>query len=357
MRAHKHPSTFAIAATYIGTVVGAGFASGQEILQFFTYFGFLSIPAILLAGYFFFFFGLIILRLGHRLHARSHLDVIHHAAGPVLGTVIDGIITFFLFGALTAMAAGAGAVLGQQFGLPPLLGSALITAVSLVTVLLGISGVISAISFVVPILIVSVIGITVGTLILTPPNLESIRIWAQPAAAAVPSWPLSALTYTSYNLILSVAVLAPLGAVARNEADLRKAALYGAVGLVVGALSINLALLGNLSAAGFEIPMAFVAGLFTPPVQVGYVIVLLAEIYTTAVGSLYGFGARIADPATLRFKWVVVGTAGIAFVASQFGFSTLVRYLYSVVGVAGFLMLVSLAWGYFRVHLLPQPTP
>jgi len=32
-------STFKIAATYIGTIVGAGFATGQETLQFFAPFG------------------------------------------------------------------------------------------------------------------------------------------------------------------------------------------------------------------------------------------------------------------------------------------------------------------------------
>ncbi|WKB35304.1 hypothetical protein QS257_17090 [Terrilactibacillus sp. S3-3] len=30
---------FQIAATYIGTIVGAGFASGKEVIQFFTQFG------------------------------------------------------------------------------------------------------------------------------------------------------------------------------------------------------------------------------------------------------------------------------------------------------------------------------
>ena len=32
-------STLKVAAAYIGTVVGAGFATGQEILQFFNRFG------------------------------------------------------------------------------------------------------------------------------------------------------------------------------------------------------------------------------------------------------------------------------------------------------------------------------
>ena len=40
---------FRIAMAYIGTVVGAGFATGQEILQFFTHYGILSFWAILIS--------------------------------------------------------------------------------------------------------------------------------------------------------------------------------------------------------------------------------------------------------------------------------------------------------------------
>lgn len=64
----KGISTFKVAATYIGTVVGAGFTSGQEMLQFFAVFG---------------------------------------------------------IRALTAMIAGAGALINQQFGLSPLWGNVL----------------------------------------------------------------------------------------------------------------------------------------------------------------------------------------------------------------------------------------
>ena len=51
----KKFSAFTIAGAYVGTVVGAGFASGQEVLQFFTYFGLKSILAIALATLLFIF--------------------------------------------------------------------------------------------------------------------------------------------------------------------------------------------------------------------------------------------------------------------------------------------------------------
>ena len=111
-------STWKIAATYIGTVVGAGFATGQEILQFFVRFGKPGLLGILLAAVLFVFFGSVIMGLGNRLNARSHLEIIRYSSGRFWGNIADALIPFFLFGSLTAMMAGTGALLRQQLGLP-----------------------------------------------------------------------------------------------------------------------------------------------------------------------------------------------------------------------------------------------
>jgi hypothetical protein len=60
-----------VAATYMGTIVGAGFASGQEMLQFFGAFGIWGVMGLALAGYLFYYFGNIILQLGKELKAES----------------------------------------------------------------------------------------------------------------------------------------------------------------------------------------------------------------------------------------------------------------------------------------------
>lgn len=44
-----------IAAVYVGTVVGAGFATGKEIVEFFSRFGFIGMIGILIGGYIFIF--------------------------------------------------------------------------------------------------------------------------------------------------------------------------------------------------------------------------------------------------------------------------------------------------------------
>ncbi|KJS12620.1 MAG: membrane protein [Peptococcaceae bacterium BRH_c8a] len=349
-------TTFKVAAVYIGTVVGAGFATGQEVLQFFSFFGLTGFIALLLATTLFVFFGMIILELGRRLGADSHREIIQYAAGPWLGKVIDGIITFFLFGALTAMAAGAGAIFTEQFGLPHLMGSLVLVVATLITVLIGISGVISAISYVVPVLLLAVFGIAWATLTATPLDMGEVNRWAGASRPAVPFWFLSAVVYVSYNLVLGVAVLAPMGKHIRDAKVIRKGALYGGIGLGLGALAINLTLLANVpQVSGFEVPMVFIAAGISPLVQVVYSIVLLAEVYTTAVGSLYGFVERITDQGKPMFLWLVIGTGAAAFAAGQLGFSTLVRVLYPAVGYAGLLMLGGLFYGYVKERMVPSP--
>lgn len=352
----KNISTLKVAAVYMGTIVGAGFASGQEVLQFFSFFGITGIFGLIITSFMFVFFGLIILELGRRLNADSHREVIKYAGGRWLGNIIDGVITFFLFGALTAMAAGAGAIFEEQFGLPFILGSLIMVVATMLTVLVGISGVINAISFVVPVLLVSVLGISVATFITSPIDFDRVTNWAQASRAAVPFWPLSAIVYVSYNLVLGVSVLAPLGKHVEDPKVLKRGALWGGIGLGIGALAINLTLLSKIPAvAGYEVPMVFIAAQFSPLIQIGYSIVLLAEVYTTAAGSLYGFAERITDQGKPLFKWLIIGTSVMAFAAGQFGFSTLVRILYPAVGYAGLLMLGGLLYGYVKEHIIAQP--
>ena len=157
----KGISTLKVAATYIGVIVGAGFATGQEVLQFFSRFGSLGLMGLIVTTVLFIAFGHIIMDLGKELHARSHLEIIRYAGGKIVGTVIDWIINFFLFGAFTAMIAGTGALFMEQFHLPGILGNVLMAVITAVTVLTGIQGVINSISIVVPFLFIAVIGTTV----------------------------------------------------------------------------------------------------------------------------------------------------------------------------------------------------
>ena len=317
-------------------------STGQEILQFFAQFGIDGLWGIALTTFLFIIFGFIIMQLGYKLYAQSHLEIIKHSGGKVLGSVMDLIITFFLFGGLTAMIAGTGALFSQQFGIPPMFGNILMAVITIATVLTGINGVINSISAIVPFLLVSVVGISVFSIFRTPPDVTSIAA-AVDGGGLIRNWGMAAILYVSYNTVISVAVLGPLGARAKDEKAIFNGALLGGLGLGLGTLAIFLALRGNMAGIeGLEVPMSYIAGNISRVVQILYAVILIAEVYTTAVGSLFGFSARIGGKSRFRVNTIIIITGVLAFLTSFFGFSNLVRFLYPLVGYGGILLLICL---------------
>jgi uncharacterized membrane protein YkvI len=345
---------FKIAATYIGTVVGAGFASGQEVLQFFAAFGFYGILGIVVATLLFFFFGYTILVLGRKLNADSHDDIILYSNGKIVGRIIDIIIFIFLFVALSAMIAGSGAIVTEQFGFSPYFGMGIMAIVTLITVISGTKGVVNAISYVVPVLLLSVLLICFYSIYKNPISLDKIQ-QASELKGATPNWILSAFNYASYNLVIAVAVLGPLGRIATNKASMFKGALLGAVGLGIGIIAIYYSLIANIGEViKFEVPMVQIASEISRWVQIFFAGVLLAEVYTTAVGNLYGFVSRIAFIGEKYRVLSIVLTTIAAFLLAQIGFSAMVKYLYPSVGYGGLLMFIGLTYYWFKKRKVVQ---
>lgn len=350
----KKYSPFTIASVYIGTVVGAGFASGQEVLQFFGYFGIRGFVGIALSSAVFIFFGILILQLGYKLKAESFLPVVKEVAGEKIGFVIDMIITFFMLGVVVTMAAGAGAIFVEQFNLPAILGSLFMVGISLITVVLGINKVIESIRFVAPILVISILGLALWTIFSDPQTLVRNLSVNETARAAVPFWPLAALLYSSYNLVLAIPVLAPLGALSQPKA-LRSGAIWGGLGLGICAVAISASILTRApEATRFEVPMIAIAGSLSPAIRTLYSLVLVAEVYTTSVAGLYGFASRLAKEGTAAYRWLAVGTAVIGLLLARVGFSNLVSFLFPVEGFAGFLLLGALAYCYSKSCAFPE---
>jgi uncharacterized membrane protein YkvI len=163
----------------------------------------------------------------------------------------------------------------------------------------------------------------------------------------ITNWLLAALLYVSYNTVISIAVLGPLGVEARHRKAIRNGAILGGLGLGVGSIMIYLALSGQLeNIEKLEVPMLYIAGGISSVVQIIYAVVLIAEVYTTAVGSLYGFASRITDISKnpRKGRIIVIAASLIALVASQFGFSNLVKYLYPAVGYGGIVLLICLVY-------------
>lgn len=345
---NKKVTAFQVAGTYIGTIVGAGFASGQEILQFFVSFGIWGFAGLVIVTLLFIYFGYIVMELGWKLNVSSHLPIVTKVGGRVIGRFSDIVITFFLFGALTAMIAGSGALFHQEFNLHPMLGSLLMVSITVITVIGGFNSIINSISMIAPFLILSALLVSIVTIISGPP-LSEINIGNIERPFMLRNWLWSAILYISYNIVPSMSILGPLGREAGNRKTIRKGALLGGLGLGIGSAAIFLTLYINAdSVKNLEVPMIMIARRISPVVQILYAIALLAEIYTSAVGDLYGFAARICNISTKKATYVILVCSVVAFFASLAGFSNMVKYLYPAVGYCGVLALICLIYNRYK---------
>ncbi len=331
-----------IAATYIGTVIGAGFASGQEILRFFTLFGLQGIWGLVFCTVLFAFLGVLLLFLGQRLQAASYRELIIFACGEKLGVLMDIMLTFFLFGTLSVMLAGAGAIFHEHLGLPTFAGTVLTLALSLITVMFGLSGIIRANMIVVPVMII--LGLTVSLPVMNLTELPVILGNFWPAARpAAPNWLLSAGTYLAFNLALSVPILAPLGKEMTSGRTLIIGGLLGGTMLGILALTMNFALLAKYPASvNYQVPMLMVARESFPLLLTVYIFVLWAEIFTTVIGNLFGLSTRLTELTGCSYRKTVFLIMIGALLFSQFGFARLVTYLYPIFGYIAIFFILSL---------------
>ncbi len=339
--------SFQIGAAFIGVIVGAGFASGQEILQFFTSFGVIGIIGSLVATALFAFLGMNLTQLGSRLQTTSHQNVIYHICGRYLGIVVDIIITFFLFGVTVVMFSGAGAIFEQQFDIPGYFGSIIMAILTILTVTLSVQKVITLISAFTPFLLLLVIVITVYSVVnfdFSSADIEAVITKKNQGAS---HWLLGAVLYVSYNIAAGAAMLTVMGGTVKDEKVAAWGGIIGGLGLGLLILLINISMLTQLKEiSSLSMPMLFLANNISPVIGTIMSIILLGMIYNTAVGMLYAFSARFIKPETTRFKGAVVLFGLAAYGASFIGFINLVGTVYPVMGYLGFTLIgaIIFAW-------------
>jgi len=329
-----------VVALYAGAVIGAGFASGQEILQFFVLFGPRALLGTLLVAALFAYLGAVVLGTATGLQSTSYRGVIDRFLGCRLGAVMDLVSMVVLFGGLGLMLAGSGAVAQQQFGLPPAVGVLGLAALTSLVIYRGLVGVIEVNVLIVPVKVLTVALICLCALL---GGQGSPGEAVEKAAPGGGCWWLAAILYVSYNLIILVAVLASVGRTIPRVAGMA-GALAGGLMLGGTAALMTAALAAHLPETGTaQVPMLYLAGMIHPALAGIASVVIWLAIFTTAVAEAHGLAARLAAPGTSRYR--VYGIAAVfgALPATYAGFPELVRLFYPLFGYAGLLLLVSLS--------------
>src|SRR5699024_5154146 len=311
-----------IGSAFIGIIVGAGFASGQEILQYFTSFGYLGTFGAIVSTALFAYVGMTLVNVGSRLKTTNHKEAIFEISGKYVGTVVDYVIIFTLFGVGVVMLSGAGSLLNQQFGLPFFLGSLIMIVLVALSVMLNVEQVINVIGSITPFLIIFIIIVGLYSLLTSGLSFGELEPIALEQDSALSNWFFSAVNYVSFNTAVGAAMALVMGGA---EEDSRIAGIGGLVGgLGIGIMIVisHLAIFSKVDVvAAYEMPMLKMVDLISPVLSSIMTIVLFGMIFNTALSMFYAFTARFMEMNTKKANIFVSVTLVIGFAASFVGFT------------------------------------
>lgn len=324
-----------IAMVYVGTLIGAGFASGQELYQFFTRFGFLGLIGISIAGCLFAVVGYIVLSIARNNKDIDSEKIILPFRSKPIEIILSIFLGHFLFGIIVVMLAGAGALLQETYELSPWIGSTFMMVIVFLTVLSGKSGIIKSFKLAVPFLIFGMLAVIIFALM----NSDWKNISSEPTDSAG-SWVISTILFVSYNMILATSVLVPLGKGLKTRSTALKGAIIGGVTLgVIGFLVVLVIILNSSQLKGVEVPIVHLASRLSGRIGRSYSIILLVGIYTTAVGCIFALEQKLKDKIRFDIRIFLLIIMSGALFLSNIGFSNLISVIYPISGYIGLLML------------------
>jgi uncharacterized membrane protein YkvI len=319
-----------IAFVYVGTVVGAGFATGKEIVQFFTQYGVFGAITILLSGILFILLGTRMMVMASRLGASSYKQLNDYLFGRTAGSIVSGVMFFVLFGVTSVMLSGAGAVFDEQLGWSSQLGILLTIVFAFLTMLFGLKGILSINTIVVPMMIFFSFSLTAVAF----KYIEGISF-------SLPTFPafLSPLSYVAFNLAMAQVVLVPLANEVKDERVIRLGGMLGGAFLCLILLSSHISLLTLPNLLTYSIPIAEIVKTSLAPFYSFYLVIIYGEIFTSLVAGIFGLQrqleAWIRLPKTVLLFIVLCGL----YMISLFGYHALLSVLYPLFGYISLLFI------------------
>lgn len=334
-------SSWVLVMGYLGAVIGAGFASGQEIVQFFVTYGARGFQGAILATLLFAFCGGLLLYLAHREKISNYQQMLAYLLGPGAGRVVDLALAVFLFLGISTMLSASGAVFYEHLYLPKNAG--IIAAYLLVVLLLatGKKGLIASYNLLVPLKVILLLAISAYAAF----GLEGEAVKATAAFAPpvqVKYWGLSSLLYVAYNFSLAMVVLSEYQPVTSRQKGIRGAVIGGLLlGLLVG---LNYLALAKFlpQVLHYQVPMLYVAGKISITAKHIYTLVLWMGILTTAIANAYGFAQRFSNLTGIAYGPCLALCMTLALPVSSRSFSDLVGKIYPIFGILGVVIIGAL---------------
>lgn len=324
----------------IGTLIGAGFASGQEVYLFFFSYGMKGLIGILISSI---IIGVVIystFNILNKYKINTYKDFLNILIpkNTKLKIIANFIINIFILITFFIMIAGFGAYFEQEIGINRLVGSLILAIITFIVFMTSIKGVVKVNELIVPILIgfIFIIGI-ISIKDIHILNLENYVIRTN-----YTNFALSAVLYSSYNSILLIPVLITLNNYVKNKKQIFYISFISAIVTILLSVIIFLLLVRvDVEISKLEMPVVYVVSNMFKMLRYIYGVIILGSIFTTAISLGVSFLQNTAKNKK-GYTQISIIMCITSVIISKFGFSNLVSLLYPIFGYLGLIQILRL---------------
>jgi len=340
---YKFGAIIKYAGAFIAWVAGPGFATGQEIMRFFSSYGYASYGVVLLNLAGFLFLGQILLIVGFEHKGEEKFNHYKFYCGHKLGTVYSYLVPVMLVLIMAVLIAAAGATFYEYHNINRFMGSAIMAVLVLSVYLVGFEKMVNIVSKIGPVIIIFAILIGIVTLVNDFPYIREIGSHEKILASSksTPNWAISAVLYLSLNFLTGSTYCTALGKSAKNRRDAKWGAIAGAIILILVITLINTAILLNAENIAFvSVPTLYLAGKISHLLGAAFSIVLLLGMFSSCSTMMWSFCNKFFTEGTWKNRLVAVITSIITFIIGLFPFRGLVGIFYPFIGYLGLVFIV-----------------
>ena len=325
---------FVIVFTIIGALIGAGFASGQELYSFFYIYGIKGIYGIIVTSFLITILIYKILKIIYIKKITNYDEFLSvFIKNKKITKMTNLILNILLLVTFYIMIAGFGAYFEQEIGINKMFGSLILIIMCFCVFQTSVEGVIKISRYVVPILILAIIVIGLINL-LTINNLDTNIIDYKT------NWLLSSITYSSYNIILLIPVLISLKNQIKREKNIKYIAIIsGAITAILAIIIYTLLMRIDIDISKLEMPVVYMIRTFYEKFKTIYAFIILVSIFTTAISIGTGLLQNLNKKGKSYTQFVIF-LCITSLIISNFGFSNLVKNVYPFFGYIGIIQIV-----------------
>ncbi|WP_297280854.1 hypothetical protein [uncultured Anaerococcus sp.] len=337
------------AGAFIALLIGSGFATGQELLQFFSSYGKAGLIGVVVCFILLCFVGVEFVKYGNKHKLENPNDIYKIICGKNLGTFYDYFSIFFIFLSFTVMVSGAQATAVQHYNAPKYVGGLILGIIAIITVVFGLEKIVQIIGKIGPVIVIMAIVVGLISISRNYSNFDSaistidtLNKNGEITQASSFGFFMSSLSYVGFCMLWLAAFCASIGRDTENIEEAKQGQIVGSLGFSLATFIMTLAIILSIKEVyQSQIPSLILANQINPILANIFSAFIILGIYTTSVPLLWTVIVRFYKEGAKEFKiaTIVIGSIGMV-IGLLLKFDVLVNYVYAINGYLGILLII-----------------